>query len=198
MGYKSDPCVERRNILDDKFSKTRTSILNIYNPCYTPPKDGASEGKKRWKQSGRRHILTDEMDCDDSTGITNFFNTPDIHVKLHVDSIEQWGECSDVVADNYIMFANASYWLYPKLVKELRVWIYSGDVDADVPIDGTLTWIDRFREEFGLPTEQPWREWWIPGQHVHEDQVGGMTWGLRNLTFASIKGAGHEVPRDKR
>lgn len=34
--------------------------------------------------------------------------------------------------------------------------------------------------------------------HKHEDQVGGMTWELKNLTFVSVKGAGHMVPRDKR
>ena len=33
------------------------------------------------------------------------------------------------------MFANASYWIYPHLLKSgLRLWVYSGDVDADVPI----------------------------------------------------------------
>ena len=46
--------------------------------------------------------------------------------------------------------------------------------------------------------EEPWREWWVPGLHKHEDQVGGMVWSLRGLKFVSIKGAGHEVPRDKK
>lgn len=56
------------------------------------------------------------------------------------------------------MFANASYWIYPILMKEkLRIWIYSGDVDADVPITGTLRWIEKFKEEYGLPVIDPWR-----------------------------------------
>lgn len=54
--------------------------------------------------------------------------------------------------------------------------MFSGDVDADVPITGTLKWLDRLREEEGLPIMTPWREWWVPGFHKHEDQVGGMTW----------------------
>ena len=90
------------------------------------------------------------------------------------------------------MFANASYWLYPIMMKQgLRIWIYSGDVDADVPITGTLHWISKLREEHGLPVMEPWREWWIPGKHKHEDQVGGMVWSLKGLTFASVRGAGH-------
>ena len=44
---------------------------------------------------------------------------------------------------------------------------------------------------------EPWREWWVQGLHAHEDQVGGMVWQLKNLTFVSIKGAGHMVPKDK-
>lgn len=97
------------------------------------------------------------------------------------------------------MNANASIWIYPILLKaDLRIWVYSGDVDADVPITGTLWWLNMFKEEHGIPVMEPWREWWVPGLHKHEDQVGGMTWELRGLTFASIKGAGHEVPRDKR
>jgi serine carboxypeptidase-like clade 2 len=34
--------------------------------------------------------------------------------------------------------------------------------------------------------------------HKHEDQVGGMVWKLRGLTYASVKGAGHMMPKDKR
>lgn len=56
------------------------------------------------------------------------------------------------------MFANASYWIYPILMKEqLRVWVYSGDVDADVPTPGTIHWLFKLREEHGLPVEEPWR-----------------------------------------
>lgn len=53
------------------------------------------------------------------------------------------------------------------------------------------------REEKGLPVVEPWREWWVRGGHRYEDQVGGMVWGLRGLSFVSVRGAGHMVPRDK-
>lgn len=79
----------------------------------------------------------------------------------------------------------------------LRVWVYSGDVDADVPITGTLAWLNLLREERGLPVVAPWREWWTRGVHRHEDQVAGMVWQLKNLTFVTVKGAGHMVPKDK-
>lgn len=50
--------------------------------------------------------------------------------------------CNDKVFDEFDTFANASIWIYPELIKNnLRIWVYSGDVDADVPITGTLAWL---------------------------------------------------------
>jgi serine carboxypeptidase-like clade 2 len=138
----------------------------------------------------------DELDCDDTIGIETYFNKTDIKTVLHVDNIN-WTECSTEVAKTYHSFANASYWIFPILMREIRVWIYSGDVDADVPIPGTIFTITSLREDHGIPIVEPWREWWVKGFHEHEDQVGGMVWALRNLTFVTIRGAGHMVPRDK-
>lgn len=33
--------------------------------------------------------------------------------------------------------------------------------------------------------------------HKYDDQVGGMVWKLMNLTFVTVKNAGHMVPRDQ-
>jgi serine carboxypeptidase-like clade II len=66
-----------------------------------------------------------------------------------------------------------------------------------VPITGTKRWLHLLREELDLPEVRPWREWWVPGKHAGEDQIGGDTWELQGLTFASVKGAGHLVPSNK-
>lgn len=71
-----------------------------------------------------------------------------------------------------------------------RIWVYSGDVDADVPITGTLNWLQKLRDQFHVKINRPWREWWVRGRQPHEDQVGGMIWELQNLTFVSVRGAG--------
>ena len=131
-------------------------------------------------------------------GIMKFFNEGTVQTSLHV-KVQRFEPCSDDVADNYEMFSNASYWLYPILMKEkLRIWITEGDVDNSVPITGTMTWLTRLRDNYGIKMLDQWREWWVPGLHKHEDQVGGMVWKLDGLMFASVKGAGHMVPKDKR
>jgi carboxypeptidase C (cathepsin A) len=113
-------------------------------------------------------------------------------------NLTQFEECNARIRGKYESAKNASYWLYPTLLREnLRVWVYSGDVDGNVPVTGTLNWIQRLRDEHGMPIIESWREWWMPGFHTHEDQMGGMTWELRGLTFATLKGAGHFAGRDR-
>jgi hypothetical protein len=97
------------------------------------------------------------------------------------------------------MNPRASYWAYPSLVQEgLRIWILSGDVDNSVPKTGIMRWLTRMKDEFGLLIEEQWREWWVPGLHRQEYQVGDMVLKLRGITLASVKGAGHMMRKDKK
>jgi hypothetical protein len=48
-----------------------------------------------------------------------------------------------------------------------------------------------------MPVKKIWRDWWVPGKHAGEDQVGGFIWELRDLTFVSVKGAGYRTGFDQ-
>eukprot|EP00261_Vitis_vinifera_P024520 XP_010656846.1 PREDICTED: serine carboxypeptidase-like 13 isoform X1 [Vitis vinifera] len=67
----------------------------------------------------------------------------------------------------------------------LRALIYSGDHDMSIPHIGTQEWIN----SLNLTLEDPWRTWCTDGQ------VAGYTETFTNddfdLTFATVKGAGH-------
>lgn len=71
-------------------------------------------------------------------------NNDTVREALHVDvkvSDLFWTTCT---SDTYIYTdtPDGSYHLYPNLIKNnLKIWIYSGDVDGNVPIPGTLNWI---------------------------------------------------------
>ncbi|KAJ4962027.1 hypothetical protein NE237_021937 [Protea cynaroides] len=67
----------------------------------------------------------------------------------------------------------------------LRIWIYSGDTDGRIPVTSTKYSIN----EMGLPIKEAWRAWF--DQH----QVAGWVVTYEGgLTFATVKGAGHQVP----
>nr|AGT16526.1 serine carboxypeptidase-like protein [Saccharum hybrid cultivar R570] len=69
----------------------------------------------------------------------------------------------------------------------LRVWVYSGDTDARVPVTSTRYAL----RKLGLASVEPWREWFT------SDQVGGYTVAYDGLTFITVRGAGHMVPTVK-
>ncbi|KAL0334828.1 UNVERIFIED_CONTAM: Serine carboxypeptidase II-3 [Sesamum radiatum] len=74
-------------------------------------------------------------------------------------------------------------------IKELmaggvRVWIYSGDTDKRVPVTSTRYSL----EKLGTPVKTPWYPWYNQGE------VGGYAVEYQNVTFVSIRGAGHFVP----
>lgn len=71
-----------------------------------------------------------------------------------------------------------------------RMLHYSGDIDGAVPTLGTYNWIQSLN--WDVVTE------WYP--YLVQGQVAGYLESYNNdaLTFATVHGAGHMVPQDKR
>ncbi|GJM96491.1 hypothetical protein PR202_ga13331 [Eleusine coracana subsp. coracana] len=66
-----------------------------------------------------------------------------------------------------------------------RALVYSGDHDLMVPFLGTQAWI----RSLNFPIEDEWRAWHLDGQ-----AAGFTITYANNLTFATVKGAGHTAP----
>ena len=89
------------------------------------------------------------------------------------------------------MQEKASIWAYQTLFENnIRILIFNGDVDIVVSYFGNQRWI----ESLGLEVLEPWRQW-----RAFEDKVNvaGYVEKYKGLTFCTIKGAGHEVPKYK-
>lgn len=70
------------------------------------------------------------------------------------------------------MEPKASYSTLPVLVKAgLRIFYFSGDQDAIVPITGTLYWFNKYRTDYGMATKKSWRPWVSASQNI-----SGMVW----------------------
>lgn len=101
-------------------------------------------------------------------GAEDLFNQPLNQVLLHVfGQTPDWKPCNHEVGYKFKSNENGSYLLHSVLSKFYRIWLYSGDVSAEVPVTGTIHWMQQLREEVHIPVMEPWREWWLLGKHTH-------------------------------
>ncbi|RXH92267.1 hypothetical protein DVH24_033163 [Malus domestica] len=120
-----------------------------------------------------------------------YFNRPDVQEALHA-RVTNWTICSNGGVLEYDM-KNHEIPMLPvlgDLVKSgIRVLIYSGDQDSIIPLTSTRTLVNGLARDLGLQTNVPYRVW------VQEKQVAGWTQVYSDaLSYATIRGAGHEAP----
>ncbi|XP_048437628.1 serine carboxypeptidase-like 45 [Pyrus x bretschneideri] len=120
-----------------------------------------------------------------------YFNRPDVQEALHA-RLTSWTTCSNGGVLEYDM-KNLEIPMLPvlgDLVKSgIRVLIYSGDQDSVIPLMSTRTLVSGLAKDLGLQTNVPYRVWF------EEKQVAGWTQVYSDaLSYATIRGAGHEAP----
>lgn len=120
------------------------------------------------------------------TYLTNYLNQASVKKAIHALPTIQWVGCSAVVNYSYTDLLASMLPVYTSLIaSDVNMLVYSGDVDAIVPITGTRFWLDALN----LPITEAWRPW-----IGSTGQVGGYTVAYKGLTFLSIRNAGHLVP----
>ncbi|KAH7669227.1 Peptidase S10 serine carboxypeptidase protein [Dioscorea alata] len=67
----------------------------------------------------------------------------------------------------------------------LRILVYSGDTDGRMPVTSTRYTL----RKLGLSTRIPWTAWFTDG-----GELAGWTIDYWGMTFATVYGAGHQVP----
>ncbi|KDP25725.1 hypothetical protein JCGZ_23946 [Jatropha curcas] len=117
-----------------------------------------------------------------------YFNRPEVQKALHANATGisyPWKTCSDIVGNYWADAPLSMLPIYKELIAAgLKIWVYSGDTDAVVPVTATRYSIDALK----LPTITNWSPWYDNGK------VGGWSQVYKGLTFVTVTGAGHEVP----
>ncbi|CAA6657683.1 unnamed protein product [Spirodela intermedia] len=105
-------------------------------------------------------------------------------------SIGEWNRCQKYIKANYGFDVPSSVPYHLNVTsKGFRSLVYSGDHDLEINFMGTQAWI----RSFNFSIVDDWRPWLVNGQ------VAGYTRAYaNNLTFATVKGAGHVVTEYKR
>ncbi|KAI3774745.1 hypothetical protein L1987_49307 [Smallanthus sonchifolius] len=120
--------------------------------------------------------------------IESYFNTPQVQRSLHANLTGlpgHWQDCKDELFENW---ADQPFTMLPTIQRlmgtGIRFWIYSGDIDSRVSVTTTKYAIKKLN-----PTiKTPWYPWYLNGE------VGGYVVEYENLTFLTVRGAGHFVP----
>ncbi|KAF5735596.1 serine carboxypeptidase-like 25 [Tripterygium wilfordii] len=117
-----------------------------------------------------------------------YYNRLDVQKALHANTTRipyKWTACNEVLNRNWNDTEFSILPIYREMIAGgLRVWVFSGDVDSVVPVTATRYSL----AELKLATKVPWYPWYV------KKQVGGWTEVYEGLTFATVRGAGHEVP----
>ncbi|KAK8711758.1 hypothetical protein V6N13_147025 [Hibiscus sabdariffa] len=128
--------------------------------------------------------------CTDDEVATKWLNDPAVRKAIHAEketAIGEWELCTDNILYNHDAGSMIKY--HKNLTSRgYRALIYSGDHDMCVPYTGSEAWT----KSIGYDIVDEWRPWTSNGQ------VAGYLQGYgHNLTFLTIKGAGHTVPEYK-
>lgn len=119
-----------------------------------------------------------------------YFNLPEVQRSMHVTKLPYtWKLCNIELGGTWNQMESSASMI--PILKELmshehlRVWVFSGDTDTVIPVTGTL----KALKPMNLTVVKEWLAWFSEGQ------VGGYTEEYRgNFRFATVRGAGHEVP----
>ncbi|KAK4492164.1 hypothetical protein RD792_002961 [Penstemon davidsonii] len=152
-------------------------------PFRAPVKDGPVP---TWPQL----MNSENVPCTDDEVANAWLNNEAVRKAIHADSANlagDWELCTDRISFNHDAGSMIKY--HKNLTSRgYRALIYSGDHDMCVPYTGSEAWT----RSVGYKTVDDWRPW------IVKDQVAGYTQGYENnLTFLTIKGAGHTVPEYK-
>ncbi|KAL9242219.1 hypothetical protein vseg_016240 [Gypsophila vaccaria] len=179
--HSSDKCDQMQDIAQKEMGNI--DPYSIYTPACTANFTMA----KLWKRPRMGRISEAYDPCTESHSVV-YFNQVEVQKALHVNphfAPANWETCSTVVNTHWKDSPRSVLDVYRELIKAgLRIWMFSGDTDAVIPVTSTRYSIDALK----LPTVKNWHAWYDDGQ------VGGWTQEYKGLTFVVVRGAGHEVP----
>ncbi|XP_044472069.1 serine carboxypeptidase II-2 [Mangifera indica] len=181
--HSSSSCEKILDIASEEMGNI--DPYSIFTPTCTANVSQSNRLLKKVHAIG--HVNEKYDPCTEKHSVV-YFNHPEVQNALNVIPAfapEKWDTCSETVNNNWKDSPLSVLDIYHELIRHgLRIWMFSGDTDAIIPVTSTRYSIDALK----LPTITPWHAWYDEGQ------VGGWTQEYAGLTFVSVRGAGHEVP----
>ncbi|KAM4692295.1 lysosomal protective protein-like isoform 2-T3 [Rhinophrynus dorsalis] len=169
--------------------------ITVYHPGMISPSLLTHWNKKLVSLSLVQKPIRMDPPCINSTASRTFLNNPFVRKALHIPpEVQQWEVCSYDVYSAYGRVYESMKDHYLKLLSTLkyRILVYNGDVDMACNFLGDQWFVDSLQQKV-----QVQRRPWLYNEEGEQQQIGGFVKEYSNLTFLTIKGAGHMVPTDK-
>ncbi|XP_020702657.2 serine carboxypeptidase-like 2 isoform X1 [Dendrobium catenatum] len=193
---KRPPCASLLQIFEDFKSELMTSHILEPKCSLAAPKPKNTAGTRRSMQVQESNTVLfgppiPELKCRTYAYYLMYIwaNSNIVQEALNVKkgTVKEWQRCLDL---NYYKKDISSSLKYQVNITTsgYRALVYSGDHDMLVPFVGTKEWVKSLK----FSVTDRWRSWHVGGQ------VAGYTESYsNNLTFATVKGAGHTAPEYK-
>jgi serine carboxypeptidase-like clade 2 len=169
--------------------------INLYDiyveMCLGQEEDGEhfGNGGLSAARKSRQHSVSSQDPCIDLY-LTDYLRRGDVIEAIHASqSPNTWSECSGLMDYSRVDLLAPVIPLYQQFFEEnkIRILVYSGDVDGVVPHTGTEEWLAS--KALGLTLDKPFEAW-----KASNGQVGGYRTVYKQMTYATVRGAGHMVP----
>ncbi|CAN8254711.1 unnamed protein product [Cochlearia groenlandica] len=170
---------------EKKYVKKTTKHLNLYN-IYA---DVCLNETLTDKPKKNPTVLS--ADPCSKPYLLSYLNRANVQEAIHVAKLpHKWIQCNGNVQHLWGLSSEDDIRPVINEIREagIRVWIYSGDTDAMVPVTSTMLVL----KGMNLTTEKTWRAWFSEGQ-----LAGYVEEYKDNLTYLTVRGAGHSVPSDQ-
>ncbi|CAN1328513.1 Serine carboxypeptidase 24 [Linum perenne] len=159
-------------------------FYSIYSP-YCLEKLG--NGTRKVKNTNLPMMVSGYDPCSESYA-EMYYNRDDVQKAMHANVTGipyKWTACSEVVGEHWNDSDDSMLSTYKELIAAgLKIWVFSGDTDEVLPVTSTRLSLNHMN----LTVKTRWYPW------KSGAQVGGWTEEYEGLTFATVRGAGHEVP----
>lgn len=185
------------NIALAELDREVSSFTDPYNILLDVCVSSMAHQSRRLQRFRKRH-----RKLGSSSGSVDVCIEDEIMVYMNLRSVQQafhanttslpyrWSSCDEGIVDYDVSAFDDS--MLPVLTRILEagvsVLVFSGDEDSVVPFGGTRKQIRELAKIVNLTTSVPYSAWFDGGQ------VGGWTQSYGPLTYATVRGASHEVP----
>ncbi|XP_059067273.1 serine carboxypeptidase-like 45 [Cryptomeria japonica] len=206
IGKESQACIDVYNRENGEIGSVNNYDVILGN-CLAAQADHAVQTTASGKLGKLQKKIKENFDFADpciEDEIYSYFNREDVQKALHANTTGlsyPWTMCQSQRATLHYDEGNRAISILPVLSDLLKsglpIMLFSGDQDAVVPFTATRTIANNLAKQLELLTLIPYKTWYDQQQVAGWTQAYGHLVEGKNqtiLTFASVRGAAHEVP----